>query len=67
MKRGNLFFIGLLSAVTTFISLTYALGRPGFYNNRYHYYNRYHHCYDNYDDRIYRNHQPYNDSTNSNY
>ena len=59
MKRGNLFFIGLLSAIITFISLTYALGRPGFYYDRYHYYNRYYRC----NDRHGLNHQPHNDST----
>lgn len=71
MRRGNLFFIGLLSAIITIVSLNYALGRPGYFHDRYPFYHR-HRCYDRYDDRYddrYRNdqHQQQKDSTNSNY
>ena len=51
MKRGNLFFIALISAIATFSGLSYALGRPGYYNERYLYYNNHHHCADRYDNR----------------
>jgi hypothetical protein len=73
MKRGGLFFIGLISAIITIISLNVALGRSGYYYERYPFYNRYHHCNSRYDNR-YRddenNHderQQRTDSTNSNY
>ena len=71
MKRGSLFFIGLISAIATFTGLNYALGRPGYYYERYHYYNH-HHCYDDrynnrYNERYDRNHKQGSDSTNSNY
>lgn len=71
MKRGGLFFIGLLSAIITIISLNIAFGRSGYYYDRYSYYNHYNHhrCYDGYDrDHYERQHQHERaDSTNSNY
>ena len=68
MRRGSLFFIALLSAVVTFISLNIAFGRPGYYYERYPYYHRYHHYYDrHYDERYDRNRQKIGDSANSNY
>jgi hypothetical protein len=51
MKRGGLFFIGLISAIATIISLNIAFGRSAFYDH-YKYYDRYHHCYHKYDDRF---------------
>ena len=63
MKRGGLFFIGLLSAIVTIVSLNIAFGRSGFYNERDAYFSRYHHCGDMYD----RDHKNNNDSTSSNY
>ena len=49
MKRGGLFFIGLISAIATIISLNVAFGRQGFYYKRYSYYNRFHNCDEPYD------------------
>jgi len=73
MRRGNLFFIGVISAVATIISLNVALGRSGYYNERYPFYNRYHHCNFSHDNRF-RDEKKSNqeskrrlDSTNSNY
>ena len=43
MRRGSLFFIALLSAIITFISLNIPFGRPGYYYERYPYFHRYHH------------------------
>jgi hypothetical protein len=71
MKRGGLFFIGLISAIATIISLNIAFGRSGFYYDRYPYYGRYHHCnerYDrNYDERSKQDHRLQRDSSTSNY
>lgn len=70
MKRGSLFFIGLISAIVTVLSLNFAFGRSWRYYERYPYYSRYHNCderYDRrYDDRQERNHQR-SDSSISNY
>lgn len=74
MKRGSLFFIGLISAIATIVSLNFAFGRQGFYNDYYPYHHRYYHhyYYDRHDDG-YRNRdriderKPQADSTNSNY
>jgi hypothetical protein len=73
MRRGSLFFIGVLSTIVTIISLNVAFGSPGYFNERYPFYNRYHHCNSRYDDR-YHDDKKYNDekqqtidSTNSNY
>lgn len=44
MRRGSLFFIGLIAAVITIISLNMAFGRPGYYQNRFSRYERFHHC-----------------------
>jgi hypothetical protein len=49
--RGGLFFIGLLSAIITIISLNVAFGRSWNYNH-YGYGHRYYHC----DDRYNKNH-----------
>jgi hypothetical protein len=49
--RGGLFFIGLLSAIITIISLNVAFGRSWNYNH-YGYGHRYNHC----DDRYNKNH-----------
>ena len=69
MKRGGLFFIGLISAIATIISLNIAFGRPGYYSH-YPYYNRFHHCDErhdrNYDERSKKDHGYKSDST-SNY
>jgi hypothetical protein len=72
MRRGRLFFIGLLSAIVTIVSLNIALGRPGYYYKGHSFYNRYHHCYGY--DRHYRDDKNYQnekrrqaDSSNSNY
>lgn len=73
MRRGRLFFIGLLSAIVTIVSLSIAFGRPGYYYEGHSFYNRYHRC--NYrDDRHYgddKDHQnekrQQSDSLNSNY
>ena len=66
MKRGSLFFIGLLSAIITIISLNFAFGRSWHYNH-YPYYAR-HHCYNERYDRGYNEQQNLNrDSTRSNY
>ena len=73
MKRGVLFFIGLISAIAMIISLNIAFGRSGYYNQQYSFYNRYHHCYNRYNDRYRddRNHHDEReqkvDSLNSNY
>jgi hypothetical protein len=70
MKRGGLFFIGLISAIATIISLNVAFGRSGYYNERYPYYSRFHHCdgrYDRYDERSKHDHDLRSDSTISNY
>jgi hypothetical protein len=70
MKRGGLFFIELISAIATIISLNIAFGRSGFYNDRYPYYNRFHRCDDRYDrryDEQKRNSEMNKDSLNSNY
>ena len=72
MKRGGLFFIGLISAIATIISLNIAFGRSGFYNDRYPYYNHYHHCNERcdrrYDDRSkHGNDEMKRDSSTSNY
>ena len=68
MRRGNLFFVALISATITFISLNMVFGRPGYYYERYPHYNRYHHYYDRQYDKDYqRNHESKNDSVNSNY
>lgn len=68
--RRSLFFIGLISAIITVISLNVALGRSGYYYDRYPYYSRYHNCDDKYngryDERNKGDHQR-RDSTNSNY
>ena len=72
-RRGSLFFIGLISAIATIISLNVAFGRSGFYNDRYPYHNHYYHhrCYDRNDrDRYERDHEnqhQQSDSTHSNY
>ena len=66
MRRGGLFFIGLISAIVTIVSLNMTLGRSPFYD-------RYHHCNYGYD-RHYRTNKSYQnekhrqtDSLNSNY
>lgn len=69
MKRGSLFFIGLLSAIITVVSLNFALGNRF---GRYPYYRGYYRCYDRYDDRYRDKDKYYNDdkkadSLNSNY
>ncbi|MEP6684522.1 MAG: hypothetical protein ABJA35_14730 [Parafilimonas sp.] len=74
MRRGNLFFIGVISTVVTIISLNVAFGKSGYYNEHYPFYNRYHNnCNSRYNER-YRDGKKYNDekqqridSTNSNY
>ncbi len=71
MKRGSLFFIGLISAIATFTGLNYALGRPGYYYERYHSYNH-RHCFDErydrrYDERYDHDYQHHSDSLHSNY
>lgn len=62
MRRGNLFFIGLLSAIVTIISLNLAFGnsRHGFYRDHYG-------CYDRYDHRYHDSEHHKADSTRSNY
>lgn len=71
MKRGGLFFIGLISAIATIISLNVAFGRSGYHYDRYSYYNRFHRCdgrHDrNYDERSKHDRDQRSDSTNSNY
>ena len=70
MKRGSLFFIGLVSAIATIISLNVAFGRPGYYYERYPYYNHFHHCdgrYDRYNERLKHDHDLRSDSTISNH
>jgi len=71
MKRGGLFFIGLLSAIATIVSLNIAFGRSGYYYERYPYYNRYHHCDKRYDrtrdERSRQDHDRQSDSTKTNY
>jgi hypothetical protein len=70
MKRGGLFFIGLISAIATIISLNVAFGRSGYYYEKYPYYNRFHHCdgrYDRDDERSKHDHDLRRDSTTSNY
>jgi hypothetical protein len=71
MRRGSLFFIGLISAIATIISLNIAFGRSGYYNERYPYYSHYHHCHERYnhynDQKTKPDHQLKTDSTNSNY
>ena len=66
--RRSLFFIGLISAIITVISLNVALGRPGYYAERYPYYNRYHNCDDRYDkrndDQRQRDHQQRDSTSN---
>lgn len=71
MKRGSLFFITLISAIATFAGLNYALGRPGYYYDRYHFY-YHHHCFDErynryYDGQYEHNRKQLNDSLHSNY
>jgi hypothetical protein len=70
-RRGGLFFIGLVSAILTIISLNIAFGRQGYYFDRYPYYNRYHHCDDrydrNHDERSKQDRDRRSDSTNNNY
>jgi len=70
-RRGGLFFIGLISAITTIISLNIAFGRSGYYYDRNPYYSRYHHCDEKYDrdhdERPEQDHNRRNDSTNNNY
>jgi hypothetical protein len=70
-RRGGLFFIGLISAIATIISLNIAFGRSGYYYERYPYYNRYHHCDERYDrnrdERSKQDHDRRSDSTNGNY
>ncbi|MFT4156014.1 hypothetical protein [Parafilimonas sp.] len=53
MRRGGLFFIGLISAVITIISLNMAFGRPGYYHNRFERYERFHRCEGHYYDHRY--------------
>ena len=69
MKRRGLFFIGLISAIITTISLNIAFGRPDYYEHRS--YHRIHSCdrnqYHRDDERSKRDHQQYKDSTISNY
>jgi hypothetical protein len=71
MKRGGLFFIGLLSAIATIVSLNIAFGRSGYYYERYPYYNRYHHCDERYDrnddERLKQDHDRQSDSIKTNY
>lgn len=66
MKKGSLFFIGLISAIITIISLNFAFGSSWHYN-RYSYYC--HHRY--YNDRYEHSHQQKqnlnNDSIHNNY
>jgi hypothetical protein len=66
MKRGSLFFIGLISAIITIISLNFALGNSWHYN-RYSYYCRYPHHNEGYDRRHDENQNLKNDSTGNNY
>lgn len=60
-RRRSIFFIGLISAIITLVSLNFAFGRSGYYSERYPYYSRYHNCdgrYDwRYDDKRQRDHQ----------
>ena len=68
MKRGGLFFIGLISAIATIVSLNVAFGRSGYYYDRYPYYNHYHHCDERYDRNDARSkHDQHGDSTTTNY
>lgn len=55
MRRGSLFFIGLISAIVTIVSLNFAFGRPGYYYDRSSYYGRYHHCDNRYNDEQHNN------------
>jgi hypothetical protein len=69
MKRGGLFFIGLISAIITIVSLNIAFGRRGYDEHRS--YHRMHSCdrkqdYHN-DERSKKDQHQYNDSTTSNY
>ena len=70
MRRGSLFFIGLISAIVTIISLNVAFGRSGYYYDRYPYYNRFHHCDGRYDrsnnERSKHDRDQHSDSTGSN-
>jgi hypothetical protein len=66
MKRGSLFFIGLLSAIITIVSLNFALGSSWHYN-RYSYYCRHHHYNERYDRRSEQDQNLNSDSTNNNY
>jgi len=69
MKRRGLFFIGLISAIITIVSLNLAFGRSGHYRHP-GYYERGYHCdrkHYNDIDRSKKDHTPYRDSTTSNY
>ena len=66
MKRGGLFFIGLVSAIATIISLNVAFGRSGYHYDRYPCYNRFHHCngrYERDNERPKPDHDKRSDST----
>lgn len=72
MRRGSLFFIGLLSAIVTITSLNIAFGRSGYYHDRYNHYGRFHDCDSRYDERYYNNKRERDkeqktDSLNNNY
>ena len=66
MKRGSLFFIGLISAIITIISLNYAFGSSLHYN-RYPYYCRHRYRNDRNDRWQEQNENLKNDSTQNNY
>jgi hypothetical protein len=70
MKRGAFFFIALISAIATIISLNIVFGRTGYYSERYSYYSLYHHCNERYNrdnDKNSKQNSSRTDSTNSNY
>lgn len=66
MKRGSLFFIGLISAIITVIGLNFTFGSSWHYN-RYPYYWRYHSHNERYDRWHEQNQNLKNDSTHNNY
>lgn len=62
MRRGSLFFIGLVSAIVTIISLNLAFG-----NSRYGFYGNHYGCYDRVDHRYHNGDRYKADSTGRNY
>lgn len=73
MRRGRLFFIGLLSAIITIVSLNIAFGRPGYYNRHFNRYERFHRCEERYNDnrrddkKLQHENNQNKDSLNNNY